>query len=126
MFKPSNESTAKVGQHHVDEYNTHRLAYIHASPDEKLVSLELLRNFVHNAVLENQAGNSHKEFASYYHPVEKQHLLLLGNIKIYSTDKNKRVRVELKCKEDEATKKKSEARAALPSISAKSATKNQP
>ena len=39
---------------------------------------------------------------------------LLGNRKIYSTDKQKIQRFEQSKKKDEATKKKSEARAALP------------
>ena len=90
----------------MDEYNAHRLAYVNAAADEKLVSLELLRDFVHNTVLENLAANIHKEFAAYFHPDEKQHFLLLGHRKIYSTDKNVIQRVELNAERTKLRRKK--------------------
>ena len=124
IFKPSNEPQAIISQHNADEYNSHRLAYVNAVPDEKSTSLDLLRDFLHNAVLENLSSSIHKEFASYHHPVEDQRLLLLGNRKIYTTDKAKIQKFELAKKKDDAIKKKSEARANLPSTSAKNAAKN--
>ena len=124
IFKPSNEPQASIGPHNTDEYNTHRLAYVNAVPDEKSTSLNLLRDFIHNAVLENLSSSIHKEFASYHNPVENQRLLLLGNRKVYTSDKNKIQRFELAKKKEDAMKKKSEARANLPSTSAKNAAKN--
>ena len=67
--------------------------------------LNNLRDFIHTAVLENLSACIHKEFASYFHPVEKQQLLLLGNRKIYSTEKQKIERFEQSKKKDEAMKK---------------------
>jgi len=126
ILKPSCEPHAIVGPHNEDEYNTHRLAYVNAAPDEKSTSLDLLRDFIHNAVLENLSSSIHKEFASYHHPVENQRLLLLGNRKVYSTDKSKIQKFELQRKKDDAARKKSEARAALPSISSKNPAKEKP
>ena len=123
IFKPSNEPQAIIGQHNADEYNTHRLAYVNAPPDEKSTSLDSLRDFIHNAVLENLSSSIHKEFASYHHQVQNQRLLLLGNRKVYTTDKAKIQKFELARKKEEAIKKKSEARANLPSTSAKNAAK---
>ena len=74
--------------------------------------------------MENLSSSIHKEFASYHHPVENQHLLLLGNRKVYTSDKAKIQKFELAKKKDDAIKKKSEARANLPSTSAKNAVKN--
>ena len=119
IFKPSNEPQAIIGQHNEDEYNTHRIAYVNAAPDEKSTSLDLLRDFLHNAVLENLSASIHKEFASYHHPNENQRLLLLGNRKVYTTDKNKIHKFELARKKEDSMKKKSEARANLPSTSTK-------
>ena len=59
IFKPSCEPHAIVGPHNTDEYNTHRLAYANAVPDEKSTSLDLLRDFIHNAVLENLSASIH-------------------------------------------------------------------
>ena len=126
ILKPSCEPHAIVGPHNEDEYNIHRLAYVNAAPDEKSTSLDLLRNFIHNAVLENLSSSIHKEFASYHHPIENQRLLLLGNRKVYSTNKSKIQKFELQKKKDDAAAKKSEARAALPSISSKNPAKDKP
>ena len=82
------------------------MAYVNAIPDEKSTSLDDLRDFIHNAVLENLSASIHKEFASYHHPHENQRLLLLGNRKIYSTDKNKIQKFELTKRKDDAAKKK--------------------
>ena len=123
-FKPSNEATPMITVHNLDQYNTLRLAYLNAGADDKAVALEDLRGFVHHTVLENLAASIHKEFASYYHPVEEQQLLLLGNRKIYSSDKNKISRVEASKKKEDAAQKRSEARAALPSTSSKPSLKN--
>ena len=125
IFKPSNEPQAIIGSHNADEYNSHRLAYVNAPPDEKSSSLDSLRDFIHYAVLENLAASIHKEFASYHHPVENQRLLLLGNRKIYSTDKNKIQKFELAKKKDDAARKRTEARAALPSTSSKNVAKSK-
>ena len=89
IFKPSCEPQAIIGPHNSDEYNAHWIAYVNAAPDEKSSALDLFRDFIHSAVLENLASSIHKEFASYHHPEENQLLLLLGNRKIYLTDKNK-------------------------------------
>ena len=124
IFKPSNEPQAIIGSHNADEYNSHRLAYVNAPPDEKSSSLDSLRDFIHYAVLENLASSIHKEFASYHHPVENQRLLLLGNRKIYSTDKNKIQKFELAKKKEDAARKRTEARAALPSTSSKNVAKS--
>ena len=94
-----------------------------SEPFPIVVAHNNLRTFVHSSVLENLATSIHKEFASYYHPVEKQQLMRLGNRKIYSTDKQKIQQFEQSKKMEEATKKKSEARAALPSTSTKQAAK---
>ena len=59
-YKPSPETSAIVGDHNADEYNAHRLALINAHPDEKFTTEDSLKNFVHNAVLENLASNIHK------------------------------------------------------------------
>jgi len=40
-------------------------------------------------VIENLSTSIHKEFASYFDPVQKQQLLLLGNRKVYPTEKAK-------------------------------------
>ena len=125
IFKPSNEPQAIIGSHNADEYNSHRLAYVNAPPDEKSSSLDSLRDFIHYAVLENLAASIHKEFASYHHPVENQRLLLLGNRKIYSTDKNKIQKFELAKKKDDAARKRTAARAALPSTSSKNVAKSK-
>ena len=84
-----------------------------------------MRNFVFKSVLENLAASIHKEFASYFNPVQKQQLLLLGNRKTYSTDKNKIKRAEQNIKKSEAAKKRTEARAALPSTSTRPSSKSQ-
>ena len=44
-YKPSPDTSAIVGDHNVDEYNAHRLAFINALPDEKSTTADLLRNF---------------------------------------------------------------------------------
>jgi len=119
VVKPSSEPCPIVSDHNEDEYNVRRMAYIHANPDEKLSELENIRTFVQTAVLENLSASVHKEFVFYFHPVQKQQLLLLGNRKIYSTNKQKILKFEQSQKKDEATKKKSEATAALPSASRK-------
>ena len=80
--------------------------------------MDALRSFIHQAVLENPAANIHKEFVSYYNPVDKLQLLLLGNRKTYSTDKAKIQRLEINKKKEEAAQTKTDARVALPSISA--------
>ena len=100
------------------------MAFVNATGDDKAVALDDLRNFVHHTVLENLAASIHKEFVSCYHPVEKQQLMLLGNRKTYTTDKNKISRVEINKKKDDAAQKRSEARAALPSTSSIPALKN--
>jgi len=79
IFKPSCEPQAIIGSHNADEYNSHRIAYVNAPSDEKSSALDSLRDFIHNAVLENLSASIHKEFASYHHPIQNQRLLLLGN-----------------------------------------------
>jgi len=125
ILKPSNEPAPIVAQHNHDAYNSLRIAVVNSAPDEKDFHLDSLKTFVQNAVLENLAESIHKEFASYYHPVEQQQLLLLGNRKTYSTDKTKIQRLESNKRKEDAIQKKSEARAALPSTSTKAASKNQ-
>ena len=117
IVKPSSEPCPIVSDHNEDEYNVRRMAYAHANPDEKPSELENIRTFVQTAVLENLSASVHKEFVSYFHPVQKQQLLLLGNRKIYSTNKQKILKFEQSQKKDEATKKKSEATAAPPASS---------
>ena len=104
--------------HNEEDYNVRRLYYV-----DKPSALNDLRTFVQSAVLENLASCSHKEFAIYFHPIEKQQLLLLRNRKIYSTNKQKIQRFEQSKKKDESTKKRSETRAALPSTSTKQTPK---
>ena len=125
IFKPSCEPQAIIGSHNADEYNSHRIAYVNAPSDEKSSALDSLRDFIHNAVLENLSASIHKEFASYHHPIQNQRLLLLGNRKIYTTNKTKIQQFELAKKKDDAAKKKAEARAALPSTSSKNASKSK-
>ena len=84
-------------------------------PDDKSAALDAVRNFAHKSILENLSASIHKEFASYFNPVDKQQLLLLGNRKVYSTDKTKIQRFKQNKKKDDAVQKRSEARAALPS-----------
>ena len=124
IFKPSSEPAPIVTSHNEDKYNLLRVAYVSASSDDKLSVLSDIRDFVQVAVLENLSACIHKEFASYFHPIEKQQLLLLGNRKVYSTDKQKIQRVEQSKRKDEATKKRSEARAALPPTSSKQSAKH--
>ena len=112
-----------MSSHNVDQYNTLSLAFVGASSDEKAFTLDALRSFIHQAVLENVAANIHKEFVSYYNPVDKQQLLLLGNRKAYSTDKAKLQRLEINKKKEEAAQAKTDARAALPSTSANTTAK---
>ena len=95
-----------MSSHNVDQYNTFRLAFVSAAPDEKAFTLDALRSFIHQAVLENVAANIHKEFVSYYNPVDKQQLLLLGNRKTYSTDKAKIQRLEINKKKRKRLKQK--------------------
>ena len=119
VFKPSSEPAPIVASHNEEEYNVRRLSYVTASPEEKPSALNDFRTFVQTAVLENLAASIHKEFACYYNPIEKQQLLLLGNRKVYSTNKQKIQRFEQSKKKDEITKKRSEARAALQSLLSK-------
>ena len=106
--------SAIVEDHNTDKYNAQRLAFINAPPAEKSTTDDSLRNFVHNAVLENLASNIHKGFATYFNPVDQQQLLLLDNRKIYSLDRTRIKSIEAKCKKHEAIAKKAEAREALP------------
>ena len=124
IYKPSNEPAPIISNHNEDQYNSLRMAVANASGDDKAAAIDDVRSFIHHTVLENLAASIHKEFVSYYHPVEKQQLMLLGNRKTYSTDKNKIARVEMNKKKDVAAQKRSEARAALPSTSSKSTSKN--
>jgi len=117
VFKPSSEPSSIIAAHNEEEYNIRRISFVTANPDGKASALNSFRDFVFTAVLENIAANIHKEFASYFNPMDELQLLLLGNRKVYSTDKQKILRFE-------ASKKKSEARAALPSTSSKQAAKN--
>ena len=117
VYKPSSEPSPIIAAHNEEEYNVKRLSFVTASPDDKASALNSFRDFVFTSVLENIAANIHKEFASYFNPMDELQLLLLGKRKIYSTDKQKIQRFE-------ASKKKSEARAALPSTSSKQSAKN--
>jgi len=129
IFKPTSEPSPIVGDHNHDAFNALRVHYANACADgngeRKASTLEDVRNFVFKAVLENLAASIHKEFASYFNPIQKQQLLLLGNRKTYTTDKNKIQRAEQNIKKNEAAKKRTEARAALPSTSTKLASKSQ-
>ena len=117
VYKPSSEPSSIIAAHNEEEYNVKRISFVTANPDGKASALNSFRDFVFTAVLENIAANIHKEFASYFNPMDELQLLLLGNRKVYSTDKQKIQRFE-------TSKKKSEARAALPSTSSKQAAKN--
>ena len=89
VYKPSYEPSPIVAAHNEEEYNVKRLSYVTANPDDKASALNTFRDFAFTAVLENLAANIHKEFASYFNPMEEQQLLLLGNRKVYSTNKQK-------------------------------------
>ena len=117
FFKPSGETSSIIGDHNRNEYNSVRMDYIQASANEKPSCLVLLKEFVLAASLENLAANINKGFASYYNPVDQQQLLLLDNRKIYTMDKTKIRTLELKINKEEAARKKSQDRAALPPTS---------
>ena len=87
-LRPS-EPCSIVSDHNEEKYNVCWRSYLSAGTDEKPTALNDLQGFVHTAVLENLPTSIHKEFASYYHPIEQQQLLLLGNRKIYTSDKQK-------------------------------------
>ena len=124
-FKPPGESAPIVGTHNLDAYNSLRMAHNNANGDERASSLDNIRDFAFKTVIENLAASIHKEFASYFDPVQKQQLLLLGNRKVYSTDKAKIQKYQQNKNKEEAARKKSEARAALPSTSTKQPAKDQ-
>ena len=125
VFKPPSEPAPIVGSHNLEEYNTLRLAHNSANGEGRASSLENLRDFAFKAVMENLAASIHKEFASYFDPVQKQQLLLLGNRKVYSTEKAKIQKYQQNRNKEEAARKKGEARAALPSTSTKQPAKDQ-
>ena len=124
-FKPTMEASSIVGNHNREAYEALKQQYLNSSSDERDSCLILLKEFVLNSLLENLAANIHKGFASYFNPVDKQLLLLLDNRKVYSTDKTKIRSLELKCQKEEAARKKTEARAKLPSTASKDTPANQ-
>jgi len=118
-FKPTMEASSIVGNHNREAYEALKQQYLNSNSDERDSYLILIKEFVLNTLLENLAANIHKGFASYFNPDDKQLLLLLDNRKTYSTDKTKIRSLELRSQKEEAAKKKSEARAKLPSTASK-------
>jgi len=80
-FKPSCEPSSIVGAHNADEYNSLHSAFVNSPSDDRAAALEAVRNFAHKSVLENLAASIHKEFASYYNPIDNQHFCFWGTEK---------------------------------------------